>query len=147
MIHESLRRIWHIWSPFMDSSMERSRMLVTTLLNYSVGVWYQLSSGSGLGLGSSLHEATSWTWSLVLRKTGALLLQTSKSWMRMWSMRRENRNLTSRMRTRANPSRQVGFGRFSWSSSASVSCVFHVLLMQALMLRRMKRSTSPLLTP
>ncbi len=43
----------------------------------------------------------------VCRKTGVLLLQTSKSWMRMWSMRSENLNLTSKTKTRVNRSRQV----------------------------------------
>lgn len=43
----------------------------------------------------------------VHRKTGALLLQTLKNWMRMWSMRSESLNLTLRMKTRVNPSRQV----------------------------------------
>lgn len=58
-----------------------------------------------------LHKSTSWKCFFVSRKTGALSLQTSKSWMRMWSMRRENLNLISRMKTRANLSRQVAFDR------------------------------------
>lgn len=134
MIHESLREnlTYLISFPgFIIGEIAKARhntleLLCRSLISafFRVRVRVRFRVRVRVRVLSCLHEASSWTWSFVLRKTGALSLQTLKSWMRMWSMRRENRNLTSRMRTRANRSRQVGFDRFSWCSSASVCVCF-----------------------
>lgn len=46
--------------------------------------------------------------SVFVRKTGAPLLQTLKSWMRTWSTRSGNLSLTLKMKTKVNRSRRVG---------------------------------------